>query len=186
MIGQAHHIHITGATGSGTTTLGRAVAERLGIAHLDSDDYFWEPTEPPFQNQREPEHRLRLLEEACDAVPNWVLSGSFMDWGNPLIPAIDLVIFIYVPAAERIARLKSREIEIFGLENVKPGGAHHETYTGFLEWAAAYDSGEREGRSLPRHEAWLAALSCPILRIEGAMPLEDSLSRTVAGLKAIS
>ena len=31
------HIHITGASGSGTTTLGLALAELLGIRHLDTD-----------------------------------------------------------------------------------------------------------------------------------------------------
>ena len=34
-------IHILGAAGSGTTTLGRALAERLQCPHFDTDDYFW-------------------------------------------------------------------------------------------------------------------------------------------------
>ena len=37
-------IHILGASGSGTTTLGRALAERLQCRHFDTDDYFWLPT----------------------------------------------------------------------------------------------------------------------------------------------
>lgn len=35
-------IHIMGASGAGTTTLGKALAARLPHVHLDSDDYFWE------------------------------------------------------------------------------------------------------------------------------------------------
>ena len=42
-----HRIHILGASGSGTTTLGRALAERLQCPHFDADDYFWVPTDPP-------------------------------------------------------------------------------------------------------------------------------------------
>ena len=32
------HIHIFGASGSGTTTIAKAVSERLGYAHFDSDN----------------------------------------------------------------------------------------------------------------------------------------------------
>ena len=39
-----HIIHIYGASGSGTSTLGRALADALGLVLMDSDDYFWQPT----------------------------------------------------------------------------------------------------------------------------------------------
>lgn len=42
------HIHILGASGSGTTTLARALAVKTGYAHFDTDDYFWLPTKVPF------------------------------------------------------------------------------------------------------------------------------------------
>jgi adenylate kinase family enzyme len=43
---------ITGASGSGTTTLGRALAARLGFAFLDADDYYWLPSDLPFPTQQ--------------------------------------------------------------------------------------------------------------------------------------
>jgi hypothetical protein len=42
-----HRIHILGAAGSGTPTLGRTLAERLQYPHFDTDAYFWVPTDPP-------------------------------------------------------------------------------------------------------------------------------------------
>jgi adenylate kinase family enzyme len=36
----AKRIHLIGASGSGTTTLGRALAQRLGYPHFDTDHYF--------------------------------------------------------------------------------------------------------------------------------------------------
>jgi len=33
-------VHIVGASGSGTTTLGRALATQLGCPHVDTDDVF--------------------------------------------------------------------------------------------------------------------------------------------------
>ncbi len=61
-------IHITGASGSGTTTLGRALAAELSCPHFDSDDYFWLPTDPPYTTQRDSEERnRRLLDSAACA-----------------------------------------------------------------------------------------------------------------------
>lgn len=45
-------IHIYGASGSGTSTLGRYLAEQFQYAFLDSDDYFWLPTDPKFTTKR--------------------------------------------------------------------------------------------------------------------------------------
>ena len=33
-------IHIFGASGSGTTTLGKKISEELGYSFMDTDDYF--------------------------------------------------------------------------------------------------------------------------------------------------
>src|SRR5829696_7380488 len=68
-------VHITGASGSGTTTLGHALAARFGWRHLDTDDHFWLPTDPPFQQQRPVPERLALLCAAL-AGSGWVLSGA--------------------------------------------------------------------------------------------------------------
>jgi adenylate kinase family enzyme len=43
---------VFGASGSGTTTLGNEVAKRTGFVRLDVDDFYWEKTEPPFQEKR--------------------------------------------------------------------------------------------------------------------------------------
>ena len=41
-------IHIYGASGSGTSTLGRKISEELGYKFMDTDDYFWLPTDPKY------------------------------------------------------------------------------------------------------------------------------------------
>ena len=50
-------IHIFGASGSGTTTLGAKICDELGYKLLDVDDYFWLPTNPPFTQKRATEER---------------------------------------------------------------------------------------------------------------------------------
>ncbi len=50
-------IHIFGASGSGVTTTGNALAEKLNYQYLDSDAYFWESSAVPFTVKRNPEER---------------------------------------------------------------------------------------------------------------------------------
>jgi adenylate kinase family enzyme len=89
-----HRIHILGASGAGTTTLGRALAARLQCPHFDTDDYFWLPTDPPFTHQRERTQRQRLLMDDITAHDAWVLSGSLCGWGDVAIPLFELVVFL--------------------------------------------------------------------------------------------
>ena len=59
---RARGIIIFGSPGSGTTTLGREVAKRLGFQHFDLDDYLWRwDAEIPFTVSRPREERSELL-----------------------------------------------------------------------------------------------------------------------------
>lgn len=178
------NIHITGASGSGVTTLGRALSLALGSEHLDTDDFYWTPSDPPYQVKRPPEERLALLREAFarETLTGWILAGSVNTWADQLIPFFDVVIFVSTPTELRLQRLRTRETERFGAENVAPGGSWHAQYVWFLEWAAAYDDGNRKGRSRPRHEAWLAQLPCPVLRLDGSSTVECLVQQVLDAL----
>lgn len=173
-------IHILGASGCGTTTLAAALAPRPGAAHLDTDDYFWESTEPPFQTPRPRGERQRLLARDLDAHAAWVLSGSLCGWGDVFIPRFERVVFLRVPTEVRLARLRERELARFGQAALAPGGAMHENHRAFLDWAAAYDDGDLTMRSLSRHREWLEKLPCPVLRLEGVLAVEAQVERLVA------
>ena len=166
-------IHITGASGAGVTSLGRAVADAIAISHHDTDDYFWRPTNPPYREMREVADRLRLMREVFLDRSDWVLSGSLDGWGDPVIPLFDLVVFLYVPTPIRLERLRAREARRFGADAVAPGGSVHQQAEAFIEWASHYDDGTREGRNLARHQTWLAALPCRVIRLDGTRPLRD-------------
>ena len=72
-------IHVTGASGSGTSTLGRALAKHLDFTHLDADDFYWQPTLPPYTAKRNSVERLALLASALGKpVPTGVF-GAHMD-----------------------------------------------------------------------------------------------------------
>jgi len=130
-------IHLFGASGSGTSTLGAALAARFGYTHLDTDTFFWEPTDPPFQRPREVSERRRMLAAALDAHPRWVLTGSLCRWGDIFIPRFELAVFLILPHDLRMARLIEREHQRYGAAALAPGGALHAKYREFLAWAAA-------------------------------------------------
>lgn len=176
-------IHITGASGSGVTSLGRALADALAISHHDTDDYFWRPTAPPYREMREVADRLRLMREMFLDGPDWVLSGSLDGWGDPIIPLLDLVMFLYVPTAIRIQRLRVREAQRFGPEAVAPGGSMHQKAEEFIEWASHYDDGTQAGRNLARHQAWLAKLPCRVLRLDGTRQSQELVKQGCLAIK---
>ena len=74
--------------------------------------------------------------------------------------------FLYVDTVLRLERLRVRELQRFG--KVNPA---------FLTWAAQYDEGPPEGRSLARQKAWLAVRNCPVLVLEGDLSTQERLAR---------
>ncbi len=168
-----------GAAGSGVSTLGRALAQRIGGEHFDTDDFCWLPTDPPFRKQREISERLKLLEDSLRGSDRWVLSGSLTGWGEAFVPLFDLVVFLYVPTEVRLKRLQVRERERFG-DALDPGGEMHEQHQAFLAWAAGYDEGRSEPRTLRAHETWLATLPCPVLRLDGVAPTGGQICQVLS------
>lgn len=149
-------INIVGAPGSGTTTLGRALAARLDFLFADADDYYWKPTVPPFTEKHEPEARLKRLLGELRQTRASVVAGSVCGWGAELEDSFDLVIFLSLPTELRLQRIEVREAVLFGAAN-----------PAFLAWAAQYEDGKLPGRSRARHEAWLQSRQCRVLRFEG-------------------
>jgi len=168
-------IHIFGASGSGTTSLAKSVADATGFPHLDTDDFFWIQTNPPFRTIRERAERQELLRRALAKTNSWVLSGSLCGWGDFAIPMFDLVVFLLVPSDIRIRRLKKREIYRYGPEIENPDDPRYETYKDFLEWTAAYDTGRLDMRSKFRHEQWITTLPCTVVRIEHDRTIKENL-----------
>ena len=166
-----YRVLILGASGTGTTTLGRAVGNDLSFRMFDTDDYYWLPSTPPFQRKQDPEVRLAKLLEDLKVTSPAIISGSILNWGSELEDSLSLIVFLTVPAAVRIARLKTRELRMYG--RVDPE---------FLAWAAQYDEGTMSGRSREKHEQWLSQRACPVLRIEGDTSTVDRVGRVRAAI----
>lgn len=159
-------IHIFGASGSGTTTLGKRIAEELGYKLMDTDDYFWLPTNPAYTTKRLVEERIRMMIADIHSAENVVISGSLTDWGDSLIPYFTLAIRVHTDTNVRIERLRSRERQKFG-NRIDKGGDMYENHMEFIEWAKQYDSGDIFIRSKAKHDEWQKLLSCEVLNVDG-------------------
>ncbi len=169
-------IHIVGASGSGTSTLGQALEQKHGYKWIDTDEYFWQKTDPPFVKPLPREERIKLMNEEMQKNPKCVISGSLCGWGDIFIPMFDIVIFLETPAEIRIERLKKRESERFG-KRIREGGDMFEEHLKFISWALSYDTGSLEMRSRALHENWLSACTCPVIRLNGSKTIVELINK---------
>lgn len=167
-------IHITGAAGAGTTTLGKAMSEKFGHLHFDTDDFFWEQTDPPFTQKREIEKRQEQLKRAMDRAQKCVISGSLTEWGDVFIHRFDLVIYVFAPTEIRLKRLQEREFQRFG-NRILPDGDMFEEHQAFIKWAGQYDTGGVDICSALHHQQWLKHVACPVVRVDGTASIEAML-----------
>jgi adenylate kinase family enzyme len=183
---RASRIHITGASGSGVSTLGTNLASALSFPVFDVDAYYWLPTNPPFTIKRPIHERISLLRpnlrHAQEENGGWVLSGSMDSWGDEIMEDVEHVIFVDTATDVRMKRLREREFMRHG-ERIQEGGDMHEESVKFLAWAEAYeDPGLEVGRSRVRHEQWLRGVRVPVTRLLGD---QDELVVMKEALKAL-
>ena len=166
-------IHIFGASGSGTTTLGKKIADELGYKHMDTDDYYWLPTDPKFTRKRPATERVALMKKDIEQSENVVISGALAGWGDPLIPYFTLAVRIELEQSVRIERLRQREKARFG-SRIEPGGDMYRQHLEFIEWAKSYDIGGVHMRSKAKHDEWQKLLLCECLHLDGGNTIEHN------------
>jgi adenylate kinase family enzyme len=177
-------IHILGASGSGTSTLGAALARRLGVPHADSDSIYWLPTNPPFTTVRPAEARQALLLRTLPVDGHWVFSGAATKWAAPLEPHYDLVVFLRLDPVVRMARLRRREAARYGAR-ILPGGDLAAINAAFVAWAEAYDTAGSLRRGLVTHEAWLIDQPAPVLRLDSLASVEALVAAALSRIRAL-
>jgi adenylate kinase family enzyme len=174
-------VHIFGGSGSGTTTLGKALSRRLDVLFLDADTYYWKPTDPPFREKRQPADRIEMIEREMGNRESWVLSGSICSWGDPLLDRFTLTVFLYLDPAIRMERIRLRERMRYGA-SIEPGGSLYEAHCAFLAWAVSYDTAVAPIRSRHLHETWMRRLKCPVLKLDSETPVTSLVEEVVAAI----
>lgn len=177
----ARGIIIFGSSGSGTTTLGKEVAKKLGFHHYDLDDYLWlKDTKLPFTKTRPRDERTKLLMDDISKHSHFVISGSMDSYNAPFVPLFDLAVLNSVPVEMRVERVNRRELAQFG-DRILPGGDMYEGHKNFLSYVRSYDANGSPCRKT--HEQWAKTLPCPVLYTDGTLPIEENAEHIVEQYK---
>ena len=163
-------ILIMGASGSGQSTLGRALANKLNYKWVDSDDIYWLPTTPMYQEKRNIDERLKIALKEAER-ESLVFSGSINGWGTKLENAFDIVVFLSLDTELRLSRLREREQRELGFVD-----------EAFIEWASEYENPLSESRNRVKHEKWISERKSRILCLEGDETVQQRIEHVISFL----
>lgn len=161
-------ILICGLNGTGKSTIGSILAERLGYNFIDNEDLFHPKTDPGyiFSNPRSREEVELILNTMISVNNQFVFSAVKGDYGENLIAALDYSILIEVPREIRIQRVKERSYQKFG-KRMLPGGDLYEQECAWFTFV--------ENRSEDYVSKWIEQINCPVIRLDGTLPVMDNI-----------
>jgi len=153
-------IIVFGANGSGKTTLGRELAHILNFKHMDHEYYAFKESDIPYTNPRSNEECIELMLADIEKHRSFVISAVTGNFGDIIPMFYELAVYISVPLELRLKRIEQREYERHG-ERVREGGDMFESRKQFIDFVAL--------RPMERIEQWAETLTCPLIRIDGAV-----------------
>lgn len=168
-------IHIFGSSGSGSTTLARAISQEYGYHFIDTDDAIWEETDPPFNIRKSDKEALNYLKKELSKYPKSVISGAFVGWGDEIKNQVDLFVYMHLPLDIRLERIKTREKNRFQTR-VEPGGDLYLQHLDFLNWVSLYEELDESKRSQKQHHAWLKSVLKPVIEIYEEKSIEELIA----------
>ncbi len=161
-------ILVCGLNGCGKSTLGRALAERLGYRFIDNEDLYFPKTDAGYlyAAPRSREEVETLLLEKVREHPDFVFAAVRGDYGAAVLPLYRWAVLLEVPREVRIERVRERSFRKFG-GRMLPSGDLYEKEEAFFSLVAS-----RPGDFV---EAWLPALRCPVVRVDGTRPVAETV-----------
>ncbi len=161
-------ILICGLNGAGKSTLGKSLASRMGYEFIDNEDLFFPKMDPAYEyaNPRSKEEAIQLLEKRISNNSRFIFTAVKGDYGNKLINALDHIILVEVPKDVRSQRVRNRSFQKFG-NKISVGGEHCEKEQ---RWFAIVES-----RPDDYVLSWLETIHCPVIRVDGTLPVEDNI-----------
>ena len=168
-------ILICGLNGTGKSTLGRLLADRMEYEFIDNEDLFFPKADSSytFSNPRSKEEVIQLLEEKISRNNQFVFAAVKGNYGDRLIASLDHIVLIEVPKQIRSKRVRNRSYQKFG-DRILPGGDLYDTES---KWFSLTDS-----RPDNYVSDWLETVNCPVIRIDGTLPVENNLDYIVSEL----
>lgn len=162
-------IIICGLNGPGKSTLGRALAEKLGYYFIDSEDLYFPKTDPGYlyAAPRGREEAETLLFREIQAHENFVFASVTGDYGERITPFFRCAVLLAAPKDIRMRRVRDRSCRKFD-GRMMPGGDLYQREEGFFALVAS--------RPEDTAETWARSLACPVLRADGTRPVGENIN----------
>lgn len=167
---------LCGLNGAGKSTLGKALAKRLGFHFIDAEDLYFPKTGPnhAYAASRTKGEVEALLLREIETHKNFVFASVRGNFGVKIEGLFNYAVLVDVPKEIRMQRIRQRSFEKFG-GRMLPGGDLYEQEQAFFDMAAA--------REDDHVEAWVAALGCPLIRVDGTKPIGENVDLLVKRIK---
>lgn len=160
-------IIVCGLNGAGKSTLGKAIAEKSNFHFIDIENLYFPKTDTHYlyASPRTRQEVEKLLFHEMNAHENFVLASVKGNYGEAVCSLLKLAVLIEVPKEIRMQRVENRSYQKFG-NRIVPGGDLYEREKAFFDLV----------RSRPENTVteWLQSLNCPVIRVDGTMPVADN------------
>ncbi len=181
-LGSEPRIVVVGTTGSGKTTVGRCIAEALGVPFIEMDALNWGPnwTERPLEVFR------KELREAISG-PSWVLDGNYSKVRDVYFPKATAFVWLDYPFLVNLWQLLTRTIrrgvrgEVLWNGNVERLSTHFFTRDSLILWF--FKSYWRRRRTYPELLGGSDAGHVQVIRLTGRGKTEAWLQRLRAAVE---
>ena len=169
-------IIVCGLNGSGKSTFGKALAEKLKFHFIDSENLFFPKTDASYRSANA---RSRAEAERCfigeiRKYENFVFAAVKGDYAKEIY---QYAVLLNVPKSIRLERLRNRTFLRFG-DRMLPGGDLYEQEKAFFDMASA--------RKEDYVEEWAQSLKCPVIRVDGRKPIEENLAFVIGKIHEYS
>lgn len=163
-------IQVIGASGTGKSTLCRALSDKTGVYWIDTDKYLWK--DDTFTENYPVDERMKMYDDDIAKHSDYIVSGSVHFW-NPLgFADRELLVLLILDEEARMKRLYERELERFGARML-PGGDHYETTREFIDWCATYlTADENASTSYAAHNLRLREARCKTLILNAEQKID--------------
>lgn len=168
-------ILVCGLNGSGKSTFGRRLAERLGVVLIDREALCFPNAgaDDPYAAPRTPEQVMDALIAAVEAHPDFILVSVRGSCGEQVERRLSCAVLVEAPRVLRLQRVWLRSYRKFG-SRMLPGGDLYEREQAFLNMVGS--------RTEECVEEWLRLFHGPVIRADGTAPVEQATDRVLEQL----
>jgi adenylate kinase family enzyme len=162
---------VIGSTGSGKTTFARALAEKLGVPHVEIDALFWQPGWVMSSADE-----LRAKVEAALGGDGWVVDGNYNSrLGTFLLDRADEIVWLDLPLRTTLWRVFRRTLRRLRTREAIWGTNYESFRNAFLSRDSLLLYAVRTHSRNQRRRAELVA-GRPVLRLRSSREISGYLA----------